>query len=141
MQFSSVIHPVAMLRKSLLTDNNIYYEEEYTPAEDHRLWCRLINITKFYNIPEILLDYRDWNNNTTNRCRDKMDNAVRCIQIENEMNYPQIWQKYHRIKVKHIKNINMFGFLPFLKIIKYRNQIRINLFYFIPLLKIKDKIK
>ena len=45
-----VVHSASMIRKSVLIDNNIRYEEEFSPAEDWALWGRLIDVTNFYNI-------------------------------------------------------------------------------------------
>ena len=64
MRVSVIPHPAAMIRKSLLTDNNIRYEEQYSPAEDYALWCRLIAYTDFHNLEDILLLYRDHQENT-----------------------------------------------------------------------------
>ena len=34
------------------------YDEKYYLAEDHDLWCRMAEVTKVHNIPEVLLAYR-----------------------------------------------------------------------------------
>lgn len=46
-QDCSIAHTAAMLRKNILVDNDIQYEEFYSPAEDYRLWARLMAVTKF----------------------------------------------------------------------------------------------
>ncbi|HEX8549909.1 MAG TPA: glycosyltransferase family A protein, partial [Cytophagaceae bacterium] len=51
-------HPVVMIRKDVLKSNNIYYEQEYMPAEDYKMWATLMYHTKLYNIPKVLLHYR-----------------------------------------------------------------------------------
>ena len=61
----SILHPSAMIRKSVLLENNIRYEAEFSPAEDYMLWVRLIGKTKFANIPKVLLKYRDYAGNTS----------------------------------------------------------------------------
>jgi glycosyltransferase involved in cell wall biosynthesis len=43
-----VAHTAAMIRKSVLVENDIEYEAFYTPAEDYRLWARLMEITHLY---------------------------------------------------------------------------------------------
>ena len=45
-----VAHTASMIRKSVLVDNDIKYEEAYTPCEDYQLWARLMDVTCFYNI-------------------------------------------------------------------------------------------
>lgn len=51
-------HPAVMIRRSVLTDNNIFYNENYKVAQDYELWSRLLNVTKGANIPEVLLLWR-----------------------------------------------------------------------------------
>ncbi|HCU59460.1 MAG TPA: hypothetical protein DIC64_05745, partial [Alphaproteobacteria bacterium] len=78
----SVLHPSSMLRKSVLLQNKIRYEAEFTPAEDYALWCSLIGKTKFANIPEVLQKYRDYPNNTSKNQAQKMKEATRKIRSE-----------------------------------------------------------
>ena len=63
----AIAHPSAMIRKSVLIENNIRYEEEFSPAEDYALWCRLIPFTKFHNLDELLFLYRDHAGNTSQK--------------------------------------------------------------------------
>ncbi|WP_052503412.1 glycosyltransferase family 2 protein [Lacinutrix sp. Hel_I_90] len=55
---SCIGHPTAMIRKSVLDDNQINYNTEYEPAEDYDLWVRLSQLGKLYNIQEALFLYR-----------------------------------------------------------------------------------
>lgn len=71
----AIVHPSAMIRKSVLDGNNIRYEEQFSPAEDYALWCRLIGRTKFANIPEVLFCYRDHENNTSHLQAERMIKA------------------------------------------------------------------
>ena len=54
----AIMHTTAMIRKSVLIENDIKYEEQYTPAEDYRLWGRLMECTCFHNLQEVLVEYR-----------------------------------------------------------------------------------
>lgn len=58
--FSSVgvAHPSVMLRRKVFIENNLYYDPDYSHAEDYELWCRAIRHTRFANIPQVLLHYR-----------------------------------------------------------------------------------
>jgi len=136
-----VTHPSSMIRKSVLIKNNISYEEHYSPAEDYKLWCRLIGVTKFYNIQEILLNYRDWNGSTTNSSGNKMDMATLEIWAQNEINYPILWKTFDKVKAKKVKTIRLFNCIPFLKIVEKGRRKQILLFDFIPLLSVKNSIK
>jgi len=79
-----VCHPAAMLRKSALTENNIRYEEYYSPAEDYSLWCRLIPVTKFHNLQEVVLDYRVHAQCTTKVQSERMHIAHLRVEALNE---------------------------------------------------------
>ena len=141
MRGCAILHPAAMIRKSVLVQNNIRYETDYSPSEDYKLWCQLINFTKFYNIQEVLLNYRDWEGNTTHKQGKKMTLATEMIFIENEVRYPELWQKYEEFYVENITIIRLFNIIPFIKIIEKRKKKYILLFNFIPLFSIKRKKK
>lgn len=68
----AVIHPAAMIRKSVLNQFHIRYEPEFSPAEDYALFARLIGKTEFYNLQEVLLLYRNFNGNTSHKKRQQM---------------------------------------------------------------------
>lgn len=57
-------HPSVMIRSSVLRENQIQYEERYTPCEDYALWLRLAKVTKLHNLPSVLFIYRDFDNTT-----------------------------------------------------------------------------
>ncbi len=48
-------HPAALIRKSVLTDNNLVFEKEYIHAEDYALWNKMAEVTKLSILPEILV--------------------------------------------------------------------------------------
>lgn len=51
-------HPAVMIRRSILLNNNICYDFSFKCAEDYKLWFDLMDYGEYYNIPEVLLDYR-----------------------------------------------------------------------------------
>lgn len=71
-----LLHPAAMIRKSVLSDNQLQYEEEFSPSEDYALWCRLADKTEFYNVPEVLFRYRDHETNESKKSNQKMKMAT-----------------------------------------------------------------
>lgn len=54
---SSFVHPSVMFRKSFIDKYHIRYNED-TKVEDLDLWHRCSELTRFYNVPKILLKYR-----------------------------------------------------------------------------------
>lgn len=88
-----ILHPASMIRKSVLEENNIRYEAEFSPAEDLALWCRLSKVTCFANIPKVLFNYRDYGNNTSKLFHNKLmtegEHARERLKTEN----PELWQR------------------------------------------------
>ncbi len=123
----SLIHPASMIRKSVLLDNNLKYESEFTPAEDYALWCRLMTHTKFHNIPEILFLYRKHSTNTTKTQAEKLEKSVIGVHAFLEIENPVLYRKF-LLTVAHIKEFRLFGCIPVLKIEKQKNRIKIYLF-------------
>lgn len=68
----AVIHPAAMLRKSVLNQFHIRYEQQFSPAEDYALFAQLVGKTQFYNLQETLLLYRNFNGNTSHQKQRQM---------------------------------------------------------------------
>jgi glycosyltransferase involved in cell wall biosynthesis len=96
-----ITHTAAMIRKSVLTENDIHYESEYTPCEDYRLWARLMEVTDFYNIQDVLVKYRWHQNNTTTHMSSVMQNNHKVIQsqiIEKHPDLRSIYESWNIVK-------------------------------------------
>ncbi len=135
-----VAHTAAMIRKSVLDTNNIKYEEKYTPAEDYRLWTRLMGVTDFYNIQDTLVHYRWHATNTSISQNVKMELARLTIKTDVATKYLGYRMEFESIKNASIQNktkdwrMRLLGIIPFLK----RKSSWILLFDFLPIIKIKD---
>lgn len=136
----AMTHPASMIRKSVLINNNIRYEERFSPAEDYALWCRLIPFTNFYNIPEVLFHYRDHAENTSHKQKDKMQQATLSIWSFVKVENPALYEEF-LLKAKRTKRTKLLGFIPFLTTITQANRTRTYLFEKIPLLTTKEVIK
>lgn len=55
---SCFVHPSVLIRKNVLDENNILYDEEYRHAQDYRLWECLQDFGEYANIEIPLLRYR-----------------------------------------------------------------------------------
>ena len=135
-----IAHSASMIRKSVLVDNNISYEEEFTPSEDYGLWCRLIGVTKFHNIQEVLFAYRKHGSNTSKTQQNKMKLATLKIWAIMQEKYPALCLEYSS-RATEISRISLFGSLPLLRIEKKPNQTKVYLFNKILFLKIKTNSK
>lgn len=52
------VHPSVIIRKCVLYNNHITYKHAFLPAEDYEMWCQLAGKTRFANVPQVLLRYR-----------------------------------------------------------------------------------
>ncbi len=133
---SSIFHPASMLRRELFTD--FAYENEFTPAEDYALWCRLISHTCFHNIPEILFIYRNHKTNTSHRQKLRTAEVSGNIRLFVRRDNPDLYAAARERATTFIR-ISLFGFLPLLTIRKRQNRTICKLFNLLPLYSCKSK--
>lgn len=133
-----IVHSASMIRKSVLIQNNIIYEEKFSPAEDYALWSRLINVTKFHNLQEVLIFYRNHEKNTSHLQAKKMQKATNALWAFLYTNYPQLYKEFLLTAVCE-KQFRLCGLIPFMKKITQYNRTTIYLFG-IKFLVIKKRI-
>lgn len=76
-----IIHSSVMFRKKDFVENNLFYNENLNCAIDYDLWCRAIKKLKFYNIQEILINYRVEGQGIATKKRDeRIKNTIRIQQ-------------------------------------------------------------
>lgn len=90
---SCFAHPTVMIRKSVLDQNNIRYDEVYKQAQDYRLWEILSDYGKYFNLEEKLLKYRISKNQVSNK------NNERQVNLGNQVR--------RRVIIKWLKSINI----------------------------------
>jgi len=134
-----IIHPAALIRHSVLKENRIRYEEEFTPAEDYALWCRLLGKTEFHNLSEILFMYRDHPGNTSHRRSGQMARAAEAVRGFVRREHPELWNLVSR-RLGKTTRIKLFNLLPLLTIYRSADCCRIKLFGLLPLFSVKTKI-
>ena len=66
-------HPTVMLRKKVLIENNLSYNEEYLATQDYELWCRMIHYTEGSNLPQALIKYRNHDQSKSKTESDKQE--------------------------------------------------------------------
>lgn len=131
-----IAHTAAMIRKSVLADNGIEYEAEFSPAEDYRLWARLMAVTDFYNIQSVLVYYRWYTQNTSNQQVARMRLSADVIRFDVRNRFPAYYDAYVSKNGRDTKMyISLFGIIPLVKI--KRNIVY--LFNIIPILVIRAK--
>lgn len=128
-----IAHPAAMIRKSVLVESHVQWDENYSPCEDYKLWIDLIDKTQFRNIDTVLLEYRDSENNTTHRQSEKMDEKAREIKYAAQQKYGWLLTD-----CPIQKRVYLLG-IPVLKTVRTEKAMTVFLFEFLPVLKIKTK--
>lgn len=78
--FSPFSHPLIMIRKSLF-ENVGGYNPMFNPAEDYELYFRIGKLSKFANLPDVLLKYRIINKSMTTGSTRMMESQT--IKIRN----------------------------------------------------------
>ncbi|MBR4507269.1 MAG: glycosyltransferase family 2 protein [Alphaproteobacteria bacterium] len=127
-------HTVSMIRKSVLDENNIRYEQYFSPCEDYQLWNRLMDKTFFYCIQEVLVKYRAFDGNTTHAQKDRMDINHNAISLDIQNRYPAYHEYWLRNSGRSGTRFRLrLGFIPLLKV---KNN-KVYLFEFIPVFKVK----
>lgn len=132
-----ICHPASMIRRSVLVEHNIGYENDYTPAEDYALWCRLLSKTRFANLPEVLFAYRNHEGNTSHLQRKMRDASIR-IQNFVRRDNPELWAAAEA-KMQETVKIRLFGLLPLLTIKRSRSRELWLLFGFVRLFDVGRK--
>ena len=140
MRSCPITHSACMIRKSVLTDNGIRYEEEFSPSEDYALYVRLMKVTKFHNLPEVLFRYRWHATNTSKTQADKMERATFALQSILKTENPALYNEF-LLRATHTARVRLFGFVPFLKVVSRGYRTSVYLFEKIPLLAFKRVVK
>jgi glycosyltransferase involved in cell wall biosynthesis len=71
---SSVCHPTAFIRRKILIENDILYDEHYGYTQDYKLWIDLCDFGKFCNIQKVLLRYRTSKSQISQAAKDMQHN-------------------------------------------------------------------
>jgi len=137
MRGCAIPHSAAMVRKKVLVEHKIRYEEQFSPAEDYALWCRLLPHTQFHNLEDILFEYRLHRANTSKLQTDKMDKASYAVRAFLIAGNPALHLEFLQ-RAAHVTRVKLFGCIPFLKIVRQYNRISVKLFEIIPLLSWKS---
>lgn len=136
----AIPHTGAMIRRSVLEDNNLRWEEEFSPAEDFMLWVRLMGKTMFYNIPEVLVLYRVYDENTTAKKINRMSDRDAFIRSFALKEYPFLKTSSSN-GITYKRWLLLFGFIPLIKIKSRNNLKEFYLFGIFKLFSFKDFIK
>ena len=111
-----------MIRKSVLLENGLGWDKDFSPAEDHMLWVNLLDKTMFYNIPEVLVLYRWHEDNTTWTQCDKMMDRIALVKSIAMKKFP------HHGFLGESFTLCLFGSIPLLRRVRKEREDRYYLF-------------
>lgn len=137
MRGCAIPHSAAMIRKSVLIEHKICYEERFSPAEDYALWRRLLPHTQFHNMEDILFEYRFHQANTSKLQEDKMDKAAYAVRAFLMAENPALHLEFMQ-RASHVTRVRLFGLIPILKITRRYNRMAVKLFEALPLFSSKS---
>ncbi len=66
-------HAPAILRHSVLDENQLEYDPDFVHSEDSNLWVRMLNLTRFANYPEMLYRVRVHSLSITRKFHDQVN--------------------------------------------------------------------
>ena len=112
---AGMFHPTTMIRASILHAANAHYNELYSFGEDSKLWLDLLNSTKFANLPEPLIFYRNFEN-TTQKSQVALKAIWAALRHYNETHHSELFALANERCVK-IKRVRILG-ISVLKIIE-----------------------
>lgn len=83
-------HPTVMMRKKVLIENHLSYNEEYSVTQDYEFWCKMIQFTEGSNLPEALIKYRHHDQSKSIIESEKQEHCKIKISIDTLENIFQI---------------------------------------------------
>ena len=107
---NNIAHPTVMMRSEVLKQHNLIYDPNNEPAEDFDLWSRMAFVTKLANLPQVLLYYRVYAQQTSSVRRQRQ------IDISNKIIYrmhkrlnsalPEYFSR-HDLGISEVENKNI----------------------------------
>ncbi len=135
-------HPTAMLRASVLRDNNIKYNPNFPYAEDFEFWAHVVKHTLVHNLPIVMLRYRIHDTNVSvvaHKTQTENANIVRNAIIGHLTHSDAVARKLFEMTYETVTRIWLFGFLPIIKRKQYGiTKTKYCLFEKIPLVMVKN---
>ncbi len=77
---SSFLHPGVMIRKRVLDENSLRYDESFIVAQDYELWSRMLEVCQGANLPGCLTRYRVSDSQLTKAHSATKDRETRMIR-------------------------------------------------------------
>lgn len=79
--YNAFAHPTVMWRREVFEGMALKYDENYITAQDYELFSRLVHLVKTANIPEVLLYYREHENQVTKKRQLNQQTNAQIIKL------------------------------------------------------------
>ena len=76
-----IIHSTVFIRKKVLNENNVTYDENFRQSQDYRLWELLYDCGEFENLNEVLLKYRYSSQQITSKFKSNQYDLAASVAI------------------------------------------------------------
>lgn len=125
-----IAHPTAMIRASVLKENNIKYDGKYVGTEDYALWWELSRYGDVHSLQEILFKYRIHTNQVSKNADEKTvgrfvafaNERLHWFGINGEPQVVQTFFDYTNGRADEFSSEDCFTFIGILsKIVKWNN--------------------
>lgn len=137
-----ISHPTAMIRTSVLRDNNIYYNPDFPHAEDYEIWAQIARVAPIHNIPMVMLRYRWHTTNVSVTAQQTQRDSANRIQrrIMGDLTCSAGMERQLKLMMgETISRFRLFGFLPIIRKKQYGiTKTRYYLFGKIPLIRVQN---
>ncbi len=100
-----ISNPSGMIRKSVLTDNNLKYDENCLHAEDFKLWADMSYYSDLAVIPEVLTFIRSHEDGVSKTNAAWQDKIVRVVLLDNIIrDFASDTKYFYSILNKYVRN-------------------------------------
>ena len=143
---SSIAHPSAIIRKSVLDQHRLTYDSRFQYVEDYKLWWDISKYAKLANIPQVLLRYRTHNTQIGRQktieqklafeqlknqilielvphpTRTELNTNVRATDWSPQSNFPELQaiKKWYEKLLKYNRKRNIYNRKHFIKVLAER---------------------
>lgn len=113
-----VFHPVAMFRRSIVIENNEFYNEQYTSSQDFDLWNRLKHYGSVENLSEVLLNYRSHEESISSKkikyqYANKLEIVEKEFKKEFGLEYPNSFKEISLDKKNDCSKQEFYSYMKF----------------------------
>ena len=136
---ASVWHPAAMVRKSVLSESGIRYRAAYSPVEDYMLRLELVKRTEFHNLPELVIDYRRHETNTSVVRKAELEVSEVACRAWAKVNLPELYAAYE-FRRETVCRYRLLG-VPVLKTVSTARETVALLFDRIPVARVSRRFR